>query len=117
MLNEQIASAVGPSRIDIAYERRGNPNDPLMLLIMGLGAQLVSWPTGLLDALIERGLQLVRFDNRASGRSTHFHDAPAPDLTAALAGDFSSVSYTLSDMAADAACLLDALAIPLAPST
>lgn len=114
MLNEQIATAVGPARIDIAYERRGNPNDPLALLIMGLGAQLVSWPTGFLDALIKRGLQLVRFDNRDSGRSTHFLNAPQPDLTAALAGDFSSVSYTLTDMAADAAGLLDVLAIPSA---
>jgi len=54
-------------------------------------------------------LQWVRFDNRDAGRSTHFHEAPKPDLPAALAGDFSSAAYTLSDMAADTVGLLDAL--------
>lgn len=111
MPSEQIARAVGPARIDLAYERRGAQGNPTVLLIMGLGAQLVHWPTGFLDALVSRGLHVVRFDNRDSGRSTHFHDAPKPDLAAALAGDFSSVSYTLSDMAADAIGLLDVLRI------
>jgi pimeloyl-ACP methyl ester carboxylesterase len=54
-------------------------------------------------------LQVIRFDNRDAGRSTHFHDAPRPDLPAVLAGDLSSAAYTLSDMAADAVGLLDAL--------
>jgi poly-gamma-glutamate capsule biosynthesis protein CapA/YwtB (metallophosphatase superfamily) len=52
---------------------------------------------------------VVRFDNRDSGRSTHLHAARSPDLAAALAGDLSSATYTLSDMAADSAGLLDAL--------
>jgi len=76
---------------------------------MGGAAQLIHWPGGFLDALLRRGLQLIRFDNRDAGRSTHFHDAPRPDLPAALAGDYSSASYTLSDMAADTVGLLDAL--------
>src|SRR3712207_8440454 len=46
-----------------------------------------------------RGHEVVRFDNRDVGLSTHLHDAPAPDPMAALAGDLSSASYTLSDMA------------------
>jgi pimeloyl-ACP methyl ester carboxylesterase len=54
-------------------------------------------------------LHVIRFDNRDSGLSTHLTDAPPPNLPAALAGDLSSVSYTLSDMAADAVGLLDAL--------
>src|SRR5690606_32261746 len=102
MLTEQIAKSVGPAGIDLAYERRGNPADPAVLLIMGLGAQLVHWPTGFVDVLVAHGLHVIRFDNRDSGRSTHMGDAPTPDLAAALAGDLSSVSYTLSDMAADA---------------
>ena len=108
-LNEQTATRVGPSRIDIAYERRGNAADPPVLLIMGVAAQLVHWPEGFLAALVGRGLQVVRFDNRDAGHSTHIDDAPMPNLPAALAGDFSSAAYTLSDMAADAVGLLDAL--------
>jgi pimeloyl-ACP methyl ester carboxylesterase len=109
MLNEQTVTNVGPSRIEIAYERRGSLNDPAVLLIMGLAAQMINWPEGLLSTLVSRGLQLIRFDNRDSGHSTHFDHAPQPDLPAALAGDFSSAAYTLSDMAADAVGLLDAL--------
>src|SRR5688572_23857762 len=111
MLNEQIARDVGPSHIDIAYERRGELAHPPVLLIMGLAAQLVNWPLGFLDALVSRKLHLVRFDNRDSGHSTHLHAAPPADLPAVLRGDLSSVSYTLSEMAADAVGLLDALHI------
>lgn len=111
MINEQIASDVGPDRLDIAYECRGDPAHPPVLLIMGIAAQLVHWPAGFLDALLSRDLRIIRFDNRDSGRSTHLHDAPPADLPAALQGDLSSASYTLSEMAADAAGLLDALGI------
>lgn len=114
MLNERIARGVGPAGIDIAYARLGDPAHPPVLLVMGLAAQLVTWPQGFLEALLARGLQLVVFDNRDSGRSTHMDNAPMPDLPAVLAGDASSVSYTLSDMAADAAGLLEALEIPAA---
>lgn len=111
MLNEKIAHNVGPARLDIAYEQHGNLTDPAVLLIMGLSAQLVHWPIGFVDALVARGLHVIRFDNRDSGHSTHIDDAPKPDLPAALAGDFASVSYTLSDMAADSVGLLDVLGI------
>lgn len=114
MLNEQIATNVGPSRIEIAYERRGNLTDPVVLLVMGLAAQMVNWPEGLLATLLNRGLQLIRFDNRDSGHSTHFDNASRPDLPAALAGDFSSAAYTLTHMAADAVGLLDALELDAA---
>lgn len=111
MLAEKIARKVGPAKIDIAYAQRGDPKDSPVLLIMGLGAQLVHWSDGFLDALVRRGLHVTYFDNRDAGLSTHFDDAPKPDLAAALAGDLSSASYTLSDMAADAVGLLDALGI------
>jgi pimeloyl-ACP methyl ester carboxylesterase len=114
MLNKQIAANIGPSRIDMAYDQRGDQGDPAVLLIMGVGGQLVSWPDGFLDALVARRLQIIRFDDRDSGRSTHFGSAPKPDLAAALAGDFSSASYTLSDMAADAVGLLDTLGMSTA---
>jgi pimeloyl-ACP methyl ester carboxylesterase len=109
--DEYIAANVGPAHLDIAYERLGNPGAPPVLLIQGLGAQLVGWPDGFCAALVGRGLHLIRFDNRDVGRSSHLSHAPAPDLPAVLRGDLSSVSYTLSDMAADAIGLMDALGI------
>jgi pimeloyl-ACP methyl ester carboxylesterase len=106
---DQKASNVGPDGIDIAYQRLGNPDAPVVLLIMGLAAQSIAWPDAFCHALVDGGLQVIRFDNRDIGLSTHLTDAPPPDLPAALAGDLSSVSYTLSNMAADAVGLLDAL--------
>ena len=105
------ASRVGPARIEIAYQRLGNSDAPVVLLIMGLAAQSIHWPDGVCHALVEHGLQVVRFDNRDAGLSTHLTDAPPPDLPGALAGDLSSVSYTLSDMAADTVGLLDVLGL------
>jgi pimeloyl-ACP methyl ester carboxylesterase len=106
---DRKASNAGSAGIDIAYQRLGAPDAPLVLLVMGIAAQSINWPDAFCRALAGRGLQVVRFDNRDSGLSTHLTDAPPPDLPAALAGDLSSVSYTLSDMAADAVGLLDAL--------
>ena len=114
MFEERFANNVGPSRVSLAYEERGDPAHPTLLLVMGLAAQLVRWPVPFLDALVARGLRVVRFDNRDSGRSTHFRDAPPPDLPAALAGDLSSAAYDLSDMAADAIGLLDFLEVSAA---
>jgi pimeloyl-ACP methyl ester carboxylesterase len=108
---ELKASKVGPAGIDIVYQRFGQSDAPVVLLIMGIGGQLIHWPDGFCRALVERSLQIIRFDNRDSGLSSHMADAPPPNLPAALAGDLSSVSYTLSDMAADSAGLLDALNI------
>lgn len=113
-MNEKIAHDVGPAHLDIAYEELGDRAHPTLLLIMGLATQLVHWPDGFLDALLRRKLHLVRFDNRDAGRSTHMRDAPPANLPAALAGDLSSASYNLSDMAADAVGLLDALGIEAA---
>jgi pimeloyl-ACP methyl ester carboxylesterase len=110
-VGEEKALNVGPSGIEMAYERFGDPRAPPVLLMMGGGAQMISWPEGFCAELVRRGVQAVRFDNRDAGRSSHFHDAPPPDLQAALAGDFSSACYTLSDMAADTVGLLDVLGL------
>ncbi|MDC0669150.1 alpha/beta fold hydrolase [Nannocystis radixulma] len=108
---EERATGVGPHGIDVAYQRFGDPAAPPVLLIMGLAMQMVHWPDSLCHELADRGLHVIRFDNRDAGRSTHLTGAPVADLPAALAGDLSSASYTLSDMAADAVGLLDALGI------
>src|SRR3954469_9783338 len=96
--------------IELAHESFGEPASPPMLLIMGLGMQMLAWSEEVCDALAERGFYVVRFDNRDVGLSTHLHDAP-PDLHAALSEDISSVAYTLEDMADDVAGLLDALGL------
>jgi pimeloyl-ACP methyl ester carboxylesterase len=108
---EEKAAKVGPAGIEIAYQRLGNSDAPAVLLIMGVAAQLIHWPDSFCQELVNHGLEVIRFDNRDSGRSTHMTDAPAPDLPAVLAGDLRSVSYTLSDMAADAVGLLAALGL------
>jgi pimeloyl-ACP methyl ester carboxylesterase len=79
--------------------------------VMGLATQMLGWPDELCTGLAARGHHVIRFDNRDIGLSTHLNGAPRPDLTAALAGDTSSASYTLTDMAADTVGLLDALGI------
>lgn len=110
-MSEEKALNVGPAGIDVAYERFGDPQAPPVLLVMGVAAQMIHWNEGFCAELAGHGLQVIRFDNRDVGLSSHFPDAPTPDLPAALAGDLSSASYTLSDMAADSVGLLDALGL------
>ncbi|MFF4578736.1 alpha/beta fold hydrolase [Streptomyces sp. NPDC001389] len=110
-VREQRAVDVGPSGIEVAYERFGDPQAPPVLLVMGLALQMHGWPDGFCAELTGRGLQVIRFDNRDCGLSSHFHDAPLPDLPACRRGDLSSASYDLSDMAADTVGLLDALGL------
>ena len=101
--------------IAIHYEEHGDPAGPAMLLIMGLGAQMTYWPIELVEALVARGFRVIRYDNRDIGLSHKFHGAKAPgmiwQMLAARLGFKPKVPYTLSDMAADGAALLDALGI------
>ena len=100
--------------IEIEYETFGDAANPTILLIMGLGAQMVAWDDGICALLVSRGFHVVRFDNRDVGRST-WVDTPGLDigatLMASLGGDTSGVPYLLSDMASDAVGLLDHLGI------
>ncbi|HSF02074.1 MAG TPA: alpha/beta fold hydrolase [Solirubrobacterales bacterium] len=100
--------------IELVYESFGDPADPTMLLVMGLGVQMLGWDEELCELLAGRGFRAVRFDNRDVGRSTRIEGGPRPDLMAAAMGDASSASYTLDEMAGDCVGLLDHLGVQAA---
>lgn len=99
--------------IDIEYETHGDPKDPPMLLIMGLGAQLITWDDQFVDELVRRGFYVIRYDNRDAGLSTKMHEAGPADIAAAYSGN-AKPAYTLDTLADDAVGVLDALHIPAA---
>jgi pimeloyl-ACP methyl ester carboxylesterase len=109
-----MESTVSVNGMEIAYETFGDPADPTMLLIMGLGVQMLGWDEEMCRMLAGRGFHVVRFDNRDVGHSTKVEGGPRPDVMAALAGDVSSASYTLDDMAEDCVGLLDELGVDAA---
>ena len=95
--------------IEIEYETSGNPADPALLLVMGLGAQLIAWPEAFVQQLAGRGFFIIRYDNRDSGLSTKFEGTP--DFVALFGGDVRAVPYRIEDMADDAIALLDDLGV------
>ena len=108
---EQFAKANG---IKLCYDRFGDRNALPLLLIMGLGAQMILWDDGFCSALAERGFFVIRFDNRDIGKSTKINGAapPLPKLLEnALTGKPIEAPYSLRDMAADAIGLLDTLGV------
>jgi len=104
--------------IELCWDSFGEAGAPPILLIMGLAAQMIAWPDEFCERIAERGFRVIRFDNRDIGLSTHFAAAGVPNIGAALAaavqGKPVDAPYRLSDMAADAFGLLDALGIPRA---
>jgi len=104
-------TAILANKIELEYESFGREADPAILLIMGLGGHLTRWNLELCDLLVARGYRVIRFDNRDCGLSTHFSDAPVPDLRALQNGQPVSLPYTLDDLVADSIGLLDALGI------
>ena len=94
------------AEIEIAFDTRGRVTDPPVVLISGLGGQLISWDEGFCAELVHRGLFVVRFDNRDVGLSSHLADRPPPSAPTEVAP-----SYTLADMAADVVGLLDHLGL------
>ena len=102
---------VSTNGVEIAYESFGDVAGRPLLLVMGLATQMLSWHDDLCRMLVDRGMFVVRFDNRDVGLSSHLHDAPPADVMAAFGGDTSSASYTLEDMADDTVGLLDGLGL------
>lgn len=116
-----IAHSRGVARangIEIAYETHGSRGDRPLLLLRGLGTQLIQWSPALCRGLAEAGHFLVVFDNRDVGLSTHIREATPPtpgDVVAALgAGRQPDLPYTLDDMTDDTVGLMDALDLPVA---
>jgi len=101
--------------LSVEVEDQGPRDGPVMLLVMGLGMQLIAWPQPLVQMLVDRGFRVVRFDNRDIGLSQGFDHAGVPNM--ALAGLRYALHlpvrspYTLADMADDALGVLDALGI------
>lgn len=101
--------------IELVYDTFGNPTAPPMVLIQGLGQQMISWDDEFCAQLASRGYWVIRFDNRDIGLSTKFEAAGIPDimgmLGARMAGQAVRSPYSFADMAADTVGLLDALSI------
>ena len=107
-----MASTTVSTGITLEYEVHGE-GDPL-LLVMGLGGQLVAWPSSFIAGLVDRGFKVITFDNRDIGLSTKIDAAPPTKLKSAMftiSRRFAKSAYLLSDMAKDAVGLLDALNI------
>jgi pimeloyl-ACP methyl ester carboxylesterase len=97
--------------VELAYERFGDPAHPALLLVMGLGTQMLGWREELCAAIAARGFHVVRYDNRDVGRSTRFSSHRPPSAAQLLRRDRSAAAYTLADMADDGVGLLDCLGI------
>lgn len=96
--------------IELAYQTFGNEADPAVLLVMGLGTQMLAWPDEFCADIAATGRYVVRYDNRDTGLSTHLDDLPAPSpLRILLRRD--AAPYSIDDMAADAVGLVDALGL------
>ena len=104
--------------IQVEVEDSGDVSRPPVLLVMGLGMQLIAWPQAFVDALVNAGYRVIRHDNRDIGLSQHFDELGVPNLALAAIkhklGMRLHPPYTLIDMAKDALGVLDALAIPQA---
>jgi pimeloyl-ACP methyl ester carboxylesterase len=97
--------------VELCYETFGDPADPAMLLIMGLGTQMLGWSDDFCTELAARGFHAIRFDNRDIGRSTLIDGVRPPTIGQILRRDRRAAGYVLADMAGDAVGLLDHLGI------
>ena len=104
------------NNVSLEYETFGDTAHPTVLLIMGLGTQMIAWPDPFCEMIAEKGFHVIRFDNRDVGLSQKFNHAPTPGAFMGLLRDIfglrpRKLAYTLEDMADDAIGVLDALGI------
>ena len=104
------SGVVAANGLEFAYETFGDPAARPMVLVMGLGTQMIGWPDGLCRLLADAGRYVVRFDNRDIGGSTHLLELPAPNPVA-VALRRSRPAYTMDDFAADTIGVMDALGL------
>jgi pimeloyl-ACP methyl ester carboxylesterase len=97
--------------VELCYDVLGSLDEPVVMLVAGLGRSLVGWDDGFCQRLVDEGFGVVRFDNRDAGLSSRIAGAPPFDLAAARRGGRDAVAYTLDDMAGDVVGLLDVLGV------
>lgn len=104
--------------LELEYDTFGDPSSRPLLLVMGLGTQMIAWDVEFCEALVERDHYVIRFDNRDIGLSTKLDDEPVPAIlemmTKLARGEKLEVPYLISDMANDALGVIDALDLPAA---
>lgn len=115
-MQTRSGTAVCGEGVELFYEDLGDPADPPVLLIMGVGAQLPMWPDGFCAQLLKQGYRVIRFDHRDTGLSSKMHGKRAkgsvyPRVVRYVLGRTSPVPYTLIDLAEDVRGLLDSLGI------
>jgi len=107
--------AIQANGLTLEYESLGDPGAPVMLLVMGLGMQLVAWPDAFCEGLVNKGFRVVRFDNRDCGLSQKLDQLGTPRMPSAILRALLGLPvrspYDLKAMAADTVGLLDALGI------
>ena len=97
--------------VELCYEPFGDPDRPTVLLVMGLGTQMIAWHADFCGELADRGFYVIRYDNRDVGRSTHLSDRPTPKVRELMTRRIRRPAYLLKDMAADGIGLLEELGI------
>jgi pimeloyl-ACP methyl ester carboxylesterase len=109
------AARVQANGIELVYDSFGVPDAPPILMIMGLGCQMIDWKDEFCAELSARGFRVIRFDNRDVGQSTTFEEAGQPDVNAMVEamqrGETVEVPYLMSDLEADTIGLLDAIGV------
>lgn len=100
--------------ITLEVEDHGQASAEVLLMVRGLGTQLIDWPKTLIDGLVDHGYRVICFDNRDVGLSKKFDTSGKPDLKAISEGDLKSLAYSLQDMADDIVGIMDTLKIETA---